>query len=49
MKFLHVFDEIMLYIQLEKNYSENTLRSYEFDQQSFKNFLITNKRSLKVI
>ncbi|WP_419719894.1 tyrosine-type recombinase/integrase [Lysinibacillus fusiformis] len=32
-------DEFVLYIEIEKNYSENTVTSYEYDLQLFLTFL----------
>ncbi len=46
MNFHHALDEFMLFLQVEKNYSENILRGYAYDLQSFENFLLSHKRSL---
>ncbi|QQK76167.1 tyrosine-type recombinase/integrase [Salicibibacter cibarius] len=41
-------DEFLFYMEVEKNYSINTLRSYTYDLHCFQQFLITNNRTLDV-
>lgn len=48
MEFQKAFDEFLLYIEVEKNYSVHTVKSYALDLQMFENFLISNKRSLEM-
>jgi site-specific recombinase XerD len=45
MEFQHALDEFLLYLQVEQNYSKNTLSSYESDLNLFLNFLKDHKRS----
>jgi site-specific recombinase XerD len=45
MEFQHALDEFLLYLDVEKNYSKNTLTSYESDLTLFMNFLQDHKRS----
>ena len=48
MELQEAFDEFLLYIEFEKNYSLNTVKSYSLDLQMFGDFLIPNKRSLEL-
>lgn len=41
-------DEFILYIEIEKNYSENTVSSYSMDLQMFHDFLVARDRSLRL-
>ncbi|OLS38582.1 tyrosine-type recombinase/integrase [Bacillus sp. MRMR6] len=41
-------DEFLLYLQIERNYSQNTLDSYEYDLQTLHDFLVRHKRSLEL-
>src|SRR5699024_2357635 len=39
-------DEFILYIEIEKNYSVNTVSSYSLDLKMFHDFLVAHERSL---
>jgi site-specific recombinase XerD len=41
-------DDFMLYLEIEKNYSQNTLLGYSYDLQLFEEFLIRHNRSLEL-
>jgi site-specific recombinase XerD len=41
-------DEFLLYLQVERNYSENTLVSYEYDLKTLHEFLVRHNRSLQL-
>ncbi|USK30816.1 tyrosine-type recombinase/integrase [Bacillus sp. CMF21] len=41
-------DDFLLYLQVEKNYSKNTLTSYAFDLRLYTNFLIKHDRSIQL-
>ncbi|MGE8205827.1 tyrosine-type recombinase/integrase [Heyndrickxia sp. NPDC080065] len=41
-------DEFLLYLQVERNYSQNTLISYEYDLKTLQDFLIRHNRSLQL-
>ncbi|MDF0727974.1 site-specific integrase [Cytobacillus sp. S13-E01] len=45
MEFQQAFDEFLLYLEVERNYSKNTLDSYESDLSIFLTFLQDHKRS----
>ncbi|WP_316571370.1 tyrosine-type recombinase/integrase [Neobacillus sp. YIM B06451] len=44
----HAFDEFLLYLQVERNYSKNTLDSYEYDLKTLHDFLTRHNRSLQL-
>lgn len=46
--FPQAIDEFLFYLQVEKNYSENTLRSYAYDLELFHQFLVNHNRCLKM-
>ncbi|WP_369128188.1 site-specific integrase [Ectobacillus antri] len=46
MRLTQTFDEFILYIQIEKNYSTRTIDSYSHDFKCLMNFLHTNARSI---
>src|SRR5690625_5195665 len=48
MQLQQAIDEFLLYIEIEKNYAQNTVISYELDLQMFHDFLVTHNRSLEV-
>ncbi|API94386.1 tyrosine-type recombinase/integrase [Virgibacillus pantothenticus] len=48
MLFPQAIDEFLFYLQVEKNYSDNTLRSYAYDLELFHQFLVNHNRSLKM-
>jgi integrase/recombinase XerD len=41
-------DDFLMYLQVEKNYSKNTLSSYAFDLKLYTEFLIKHERSIKL-
>ncbi|MCM3584221.1 tyrosine-type recombinase/integrase [Mesobacillus maritimus] len=41
-------DEFLLYLQIERNYSQNTLDSYEYDLKTLQDFLVRHNRSLQL-
>ncbi len=41
-------DEFLLYLQVERNYSPNTLDSYEYDLKTFQDFLVRHNRSTQL-
>ncbi|WP_240468642.1 site-specific integrase [Gracilibacillus sp. YIM 98692] len=45
MHFQQAMDEFLLYLKIEQNYSDHTLRSYEYDLTVFHQFLERHKRS----
>lgn len=46
MNFTQATDDYLMYLEVEKNYSENTLRGYGYDLKCYENFLIKYGRSL---
>ncbi|MFJ5623992.1 site-specific integrase [Peribacillus loiseleuriae] len=46
MNYVQAADDYLTYLQVEKNYSVNTLTSYAFDLKLYGEFLNTNDRSL---
>ncbi|QWU07762.1 site-specific integrase [Weizmannia sp. FSL W8-0676] len=38
-------DEFLLYLEIEKNYSKNTVAGYSFDLKTFEDFLVKHHRS----
>jgi integrase/recombinase XerD len=44
MNYVQAVDEFLMYLEVERNYSKNTIVSYNFDLNSFYNFLISNNR-----
>lgn len=48
MQLQQAIDEFILYIEIERNYSENTISSYELDLNMFHDFLVSHNRSLDV-
>ncbi|MED4454895.1 tyrosine-type recombinase/integrase [Metabacillus fastidiosus] len=42
----HAIDEFLLYLEIEKNYSQHTLDGYSYDLKLFKDFLVKHDRSL---
>ncbi|MFB4165325.1 site-specific integrase [Alteribacillus sp. JSM 102045] len=45
MNFTDAVDDYLLHLEVEKNYSKNTLRSYAFDLKCFQDFLRSHDRS----
>lgn len=41
-------DEFLLYLEIEKNYSKNTVAGYSFDFKTFEDFLVKHHRSLEL-
>lgn len=41
-------DEFLMYIQVERNYSPNTIDSYEYDLKTLHAFLVRHNRSLEL-
>ncbi|WP_081412599.1 tyrosine-type recombinase/integrase [Fictibacillus gelatini] len=41
-------DEFLLYLEIEKNYSKNTVAGYSFDLRTFEDFLLKHHRSLEL-
>jgi site-specific recombinase XerD len=48
MKFLQAVDDFLMHLEVEKNYSENTIRSYVYDLKCFEEFLRTHNRSMEL-
>lgn len=48
MLFRQAIDEFVLYLQIEKNYSLNTVDGYAYDLRCFENFLIQHGYSVKL-
>lgn len=48
MKFIDAVDDFLMYLQVEKNYSENTLRGYAYDLGCYQKFLVSYNRSLEL-
>ncbi|MED2974875.1 tyrosine-type recombinase/integrase [Fictibacillus sp. B-59209] len=46
MNYVQAADDYLMYLEVEKNYSVNTLKSYAFDLKLYGEFLLTNNRSL---
>ncbi|WP_257968073.1 site-specific integrase [Peribacillus deserti] len=46
MNYIQAADDYLMYLQVEKNYSVNTLISYAFDLKLYGDFLAANDRSL---
>lgn len=46
MNYVQAMDDYLLYLEVEKNYSVNTLSSYSFDLRLYQEFLQKNNRSL---
>ncbi len=46
MQFQEAFDDFMMYLEVEKNYSINTLKGYAYDLACYQDFLRSNDRSL---
>ncbi|MGJ9385586.1 tyrosine-type recombinase/integrase [Salipaludibacillus sp. CF4.18] len=46
MNYVQATDDYLLYLEVEKNYSINTLTSYAFDLRLFGDFLLNNNRSI---
>ncbi|RDE32886.1 integrase [Parageobacillus thermoglucosidasius] len=46
MNFTQAADDFLMYLEIEKNCSHNTLRSYAYDLKCYKEFLIKQNRSL---
>lgn len=44
----NAIDEFLLYVEVEKNYSQNTVIGYTLDLKSFEEFLIRQNRSLEL-
>lgn len=44
----NAIDEFLLYVEVEKNYSQNTVIGYTLDLKSFEEFLIRQSRSLEL-
>lgn len=42
-------DEFLLYLEVEKNCSDNTISGYEYDLNSFVSFLQSHNRSLYLL
>ncbi|WP_228460318.1 site-specific integrase [Cytobacillus dafuensis] len=45
MHYQQAMDDFLLYLEVEQNYSSNTIRSYEYDLTVFRYFLEKHKRS----
>jgi site-specific recombinase XerD len=45
MQFQHAQDDFLLYLEVEQNYSKNTIVSYDFDLKLYKDFLEKHGRS----
>ncbi|WP_226665347.1 site-specific integrase [Metabacillus litoralis] len=43
MEFQQALDDFLLYLEVERNYSSNTLGSYESDLNNFLTFLLNHK------
>jgi site-specific recombinase XerD len=48
MHFQHALDDFLLYLEIEQNYSEHTLRGYEYDLTVFLTFLERHNRSTEL-
>ncbi|MDQ0200006.1 site-specific integrase [Neobacillus ginsengisoli] len=46
MNYVQASDDYLMYLEVEKNYSVNTISSYAFDLKLYGEFLIKNGRSL---
>ncbi|YCI79424.1 site-specific integrase [Bacillus sp. R1-10] len=46
MNYVQASDDYLMYLEVEKNYSLNTLTSYAFDLKLYGEFLTANNRSL---
>lgn len=44
MQYQQAMDDFLLYLEVEQNYSPNTIRSYKYDLHLFLSFLEQNKR-----
>jgi site-specific recombinase XerD len=45
MEYQHAMDDFLLYLEVEQNYSPNTIRSYDYDLMVFWIFLVKHSRS----
>ncbi|WP_413788906.1 site-specific integrase [Bacillus bruguierae] len=45
---LNNVDDFLMYLPVEKNYSENTLRGYTYDWGCYQKFLVSYNRSLEL-
>lgn len=48
MNLIQACDDYLTYLEVEKNYSVNTLRGYAYDMKCFEYFLVSHKRSLEL-
>ncbi len=48
MNIQHAIDEFLMFIKIEKNYSDHTVNGYSYDLESFKEFLVRHRRSLEL-
>lgn len=48
MNFTAAADDFLMYIEVEKNYSHNTLRSYAYDLKLYGDFLLEQQRSIEL-
>lgn len=48
MNYVQAVDDYLLHVEVEKNYSENTIRSYTYDLKCYEEFLRKNDRSIKL-
>jgi integrase/recombinase XerD len=48
MNYVQATDDYLIYLEVEKNYSVNTLKSYAYDLNLFSHFLQQNNRSLNL-
>lgn len=46
MNFIHAADDFLLYLEIEKNYSSSTIKSYAYDLKLCQDFLNLQQRSL---
>lgn len=46
MQFQEALDDFLLYLEVEQNYSVNTLTGYESDLRNVLDFLVDHKRSM---
>lgn len=48
MEFTQAMDDFIMYIQVEINYSDNTIRAYMYDLNCYQDFLNQHDRSTKL-
>ncbi|WP_163537597.1 site-specific integrase [Gracilibacillus sp. YIM 98692] len=44
----HAVDDFLMYLAIEKNYSENTVNGYSYDLKTFEEFLVRHNRALEL-